>query len=51
MMGVGLTTAYSIKILALVTPHRGLPRAAPATGGGWGLAVKTPTIVLAFGAV
>ena len=51
MTGVGLTTAYSLKILALVVPHRGLSVAAPATGGGWGTAVKTPTLVLAFGAV
>ena len=51
MMGVGLTTAYRLKILALVIPHSGLSVAAPATGGGWGPAVKTPTLVLAFGAV
>ena len=51
LMGVGLTTAYRLKILALVIPHRGLSVAAPATGGGWGPAVKTPTLVLAFGAV
>ena len=50
-MGVGLTTAYRLKILALVIPHRGLSVAAPATGGGWGPAVKAPTLVLAFGAV
>ena len=37
-------------MLALVLPHSGLSAAAPAAGGGWGTAVKTPTLVLAFGA-
>ena len=34
LIGVGLTTAYRLKMLALVIPHRGLSTAAPAAGGG-----------------
>jgi len=34
LIGVGLTTAYRLKILALVIPHRGVAVAAPVAGGG-----------------
>jgi len=50
LMGVGLTTAYSVKILMMVVPPAG-GAAAPCTGSvGAGPAVKGPTAALAVGA-
>lgn len=50
LVGVGLTTAYSIKILSLVVPSSGQQRPAMMTGGGWGGMVKAPTTLLGVGA-
>ena len=50
LIGVGLTTAYSLKMLALVVPYSGLTRRTQAGGGGWSASVKAPTSVLAVGA-
>jgi len=50
LVGVGLTTAYSLKILGLVLPVRGQQSPSLAAGGGWGRTVKGPTIALGAGA-
>ena len=49
-MGVGLTTAYSLKIMRLVLPVRGLLSPSVVVGGGWGRPVKGSTIALGAGA-
>ena len=50
LIGVGLTTAYSMKILMIVVPPAGAAAAPCAGGVGAGPAVKGPTAVLAVGA-
>ena len=50
LVGVGLTTAYSLKILGLVLPVRGQQSPSLTVGGGWGRPVKGPTITLGAGA-
>ena len=50
LVGVGLTTAYSLKILGLVLPVRGQQSPSLAAGGGWGRPVKGPTLALGAGA-
>jgi len=51
MLGVGLTTAYRLKMLALVGPARGLGQPLASVGGGWGPGTKAPTLALGVGAV
>ena len=50
LMGIGLTTAYSLKILGLVLPVSGLQHPRLTVGGGWGRPVKGPTMALGVGA-
>jgi len=50
LMGVGLTTAYSVKMLMMVVPTRGLGATPCLATGGAGGAVKGPTRALGVGA-
>ena len=51
LLGVGLTTAYRVKIMNLAMPRRGTDGAVATGGGGWGRRVKAPTHLLGLGAV
>jgi len=51
LFGVGLTTAYRVKMIALAMPGRGTDGAVALGGGGWGRRVKGPIHLLGLGAV
>ena len=51
LLGVGLTTAYRVKMMNLAMPGRGTDGAAALAGGGWGRRVKAPIHLLGLGAV
>jgi len=50
LVGVGLTTAYSVKILGLVLPRGGAAGVPTVAGGGWGGTCKAPTYLMGVGA-
>jgi len=50
LVGVGLTTAYSLKIMSLVLPRSGVSAPRCSVAGGIGSAVKAPLSALGVGA-
>jgi len=51
LMGVGLTTAYRLKLIGLAVPASGQARPLALAGGGWGTRVKRPMRALGVGGV